>query len=146
MIETLSRAQINDWEWLSGQFESGWCFNFWAVGEGENRSVTGFVGYPDRNITVVDGRIEWKGDPKRPLGATVYLQLADGSSKTINYHAEGHWPLYKDGAMIMEMFCTYECDGEKGSGVSEHLYVDRKSLLKLPGMVLRDGLLALQCI
>ncbi len=136
---------IGDWEWLSGQFESGWCFNFWAVGSGAERTVTGFVGYPEKNIAIIEGRIDWLGNPKKPMGAKVFLHLADGSSKVIDYFVKGHWPLYKDGATIMEMFCTYNCEGERGSGISEHLYADPKIWFKVPGMLWKYGRLARRC-
>lgn len=135
---------IGDWEWLSGQFESGWCFNFWAVGQGRERTVTGFVGYPDKNIAIVDGQVTWLGNAKKPRGAKVLLILEDGTHRELDYFVQGHWPLYKDGLTIMEMFCTYECDGEKGSGISEHAYRDPMFIFKVPGLLLKYGTLALR--
>ncbi len=139
---------IGDWEWLSGQFESGWGFNFWAVGQGADRSVTGFISYPDKNIAIRDGRVDWIGDPKQPQGAKVYLDLEDGSKRVIDYHVQGSWPLTKpnkDGTTMWEMACTYECEGEKGSGISEHLYNDPMGWMKLPGIIWKYGRLAWKC-
>lgn len=115
---------VGEWIWLSGQFESGWCMNWWSVGEGG--TVTGFVGYKDKTVPAVGGSVTWIGDDSgvKPTGAEIILALADGSQKVIRMHIHAYWPLYKDGATIMEFACTYECDGEKGSGISEHLYKD----------------------
>lgn len=117
---------VGDWIWLSGQFESGWCMNWWSVGEGEGATVTGFVGYKDRTVPATGGSVTWRGDPTgvRPTGADIVLKLADGTQKKIRMNIHAYWPLYKDGATVMEFVCTYECDGEKGSGISEHLYKD----------------------
>lgn len=117
---------VGEWIWLSGQFESGWCMNWWSVGEGAGSTITGFVGYPDCTVPATGGSVTWQGDPSgvKPTGARVVLELADGTRKTIQMNIHAHWPLYKDGATIMEFVCTYECDGEKGSGISEHLYKD----------------------
>lgn len=117
---------VGEWIWLSGQFESGWCMNWWSVGEGEGSTITGFVGYADRTVPAIGGSVLWLGDPDgvQPTGADIVLELADGTRKQIRMHIHAYWPLYKDGATIMEFVCTYECDGEKGSGISEHLYKD----------------------
>lgn len=117
---------VGDWIWLSGQFESGWCMNWWTVGDGPDATITGFVGTPDRTIPAVGGSVRWQGDPDgvRPTGADIVLELADGTSRHIRMTIHAYWPLYKDGATIMEFVCTYACDGEKGSGISEHLYKD----------------------
>lgn len=132
---------VGDWIWLSGQFESGWCMNWWSVGEGEGATITGFVGYQDRTIPAVGGSVTWLGDPDgvKPTGAEVILTLADGSQKVIRMTIHAIWPLYKDGATIMEFVCTYECDGEKGSGISEHLYKDPNAFMthapRAPGFI-----------
>lgn len=117
---------VGEWIWLSGQFESGWCMNWWSVGEGEGATVTGFVGYKDRTVPAIGGSVTWEGDPDgvKPSGARVVLELADGTRKSIHMQIHAHWPLYKDGATIVEFVCTYTCDGEKGSGISEHLFKD----------------------
>lgn len=122
-------AGVGEWVWLSGQFASGWCMNFWSVGVGEGSTVTGFVGHEDRTIAAVGGSVRWiRGRTRRePRGAEIALMLADGSEKHIRMHVHTHWPLYKDGASIMELACTYECDGEVGAGISEHLYEDPKA-------------------
>jgi len=117
---------VGEWTWLSGQFASGWCMNWWSVGTGAGATVTGFVGYRDRTVPAIGGSVTWEGDPSgvRPSGARVVLELADGTRKDIHMQIHAHWPLYKDGATIVEFVCTYRCDGEAGSGISEHLYRD----------------------
>ncbi len=121
---------VGEWIWLSGQFESGWCMNWWSVGEGAGSTITGFVGYEERTIAVVGGSVAWIGDPDgvKPKGADIELALADGSTKRIRMSVHADWPLYKDGATIVEFVCTYECEGERGSGISEHLYDDADAL------------------
>lgn len=132
---------VGEWIWLSGQFASGWCMNWWSVGEGAGSTITGFVGYPDRTVPANGGSVTWQGDPtgRYPTGARVVLELADGTRKVIQMNIHHHWPLYKDGATIMEFVCTYECDGEKGSGISEHLFKDahalRTHLPRAPGFI-----------
>jgi hypothetical protein len=117
---------VGDWIWLSGQFASGWCFNWWSVGTGAGATLTGFVGDAHTTLAVTGGAVRWIGDERgvRPVGAQIDLQLADGTTRAIRMHILGHWPLYKDGATIMEFMCTYDCAGESGSGISEHLYRD----------------------
>ena len=122
---------VGDWIWLSGQFASGWCMNWWSVGTGDDATITGFVGYPDRTVAATGGSVTWLGDPAgvNPRGARVTLLLADGTRKDIEMQIHARWPLYKDGATIMEFVCTYACDGEPGSGISEHLYKDPRAFL-----------------
>lgn len=117
---------VGSWIWLSGQFESGWCMNWWSVGEGEGATITGFVGYADKTVAATGGSVKWLGDPRgeNPVGADIVLELADGTTKCIRMNILATWPLYKDGATINEFVCTYECEGEKGSGISEHLFDD----------------------
>lgn len=120
---------VGEWTWLSGQFASGWCMNWWSVGDGG--TVTGFVGHADRTVAATGGSVTWIGDADgiHPDGADIVLELADGTQKYVRMHVHAAWPLYKDGATIMEFMCTYECEGEKGSGISEHLYKDPDALM-----------------
>lgn len=117
---------VGDWIWLSGQFASGWCFNWWTVGQGSDSTITGFVGKGETTIPSTGGSVTWIGDPSGfyPTGADIVLDLADGTQRKIRMTIHGYWPLFKDGATIIEFVCTYECDGEKGSGISEHLFDD----------------------
>lgn len=130
---------VGEWTWLSAQFESGWSMNWWSVGK--DGTLTGFVGHRDRTVAVVGGGVTWLGDADgiSPSGALVRLELADGSRKEIRMQVEARWPFFKEGATVVEFACTYECEGEKGAGISERLLREshpvRRHLPELPTLV-----------
>ncbi len=126
-------AGVGDWTWISAQFESGWAFNHWRLGSGPPSEPCGFIGHPRGNRDLVKAIIDWQGDQRgrKPAGARLKLFTADGISKEVLFKAETMWPLYKDGAVITETFGVCACDGEKGVGVVERLFVPRLGPLSL---------------
>ena len=118
-------AGVGSWTWISAQFESGWAFNYWRLGSGPPEKTCGFIADNRATRDLAGGEIEWQGDLKgrRPSGARMELVIADGSHKTIAFTAAAWWPLYKDGAMLTETFGVCSCDGEKGVGVIERLFI-----------------------
>jgi hypothetical protein len=82
---------------------------------------------------LVSADIEWQGDPlgRRPSGGRMEIVPADGPARTVSFTTAAWWPLYKDGAMITETFGAWSCDGEKGVGVVERLFVPRIGSLAL---------------
>ena len=79
-----------------------------------------------RSIPANGGSVTWQGDPEGhyPTGARIVRKRADGTEKHIQMNIHYHWPLFKDGATIMAFVCTCECEGERGSEISGHLYRD----------------------
>jgi len=118
-------AGVGAWTWISAQFESGWAFNHWRLGDDPSTGACGFIGDARANQDLIGAKIDWLGDPRGRKPPAAW------------------WPLYKDGAVLTETFGGCFCDGESGVGVVERLYVPRFGPLSLIPYVPKMSCLAL---
>ncbi len=116
-------AGVGTWTWISAQFPSGWAFNLWSVGEDPVPALSGFVGTAKENRDLAAGSVEWEAPPegRSMAGAGISLDTG-GEVRNARFSPLVRWPLYKDGAIIMETFGTFSCGGETGVGVTEYLF------------------------
>ena len=129
---------VGSWTWISGQFPSGWAFNYWHLGEGSPARTCGFIGNGKQNTDLVCGAVK-TGKSK---GLLLTLTPDGQTPREIGFQGATQWTLYKDGAIITENFGVFSCNGEQGAGVVERLYRPGFGLLSylphVPGMIARS--------
>ncbi|MBU2489638.1 MAG: hypothetical protein KKA60_09630 [Proteobacteria bacterium] len=116
-------AGVGSWTWISAQFPSGWAFNLWSVGESPEPILRGFVGNAVENRDLAQASVKWDHDPagRGAVGAKISLDTGN-EVRNLRFSPLVRWPLYKDGAIIVETFGTFSVNGETGVGVTEYLY------------------------